>query len=180
MESAHACRSSKRPPSRSCARQLPDGGFNIYVEGPSELNATIKAYFALKVAGTAPEDPRMRKARERILALGGLQAANSYVKLNLNLFNLYPREYCPSVPPEVMLMPARFLYQMSAWTRAIVVSLAIVHAANPCRPVPAGFNLEELIDPRRSLALSSTAASSPGTIFSSSATAFSSIGSATG
>ena len=33
--------------------QLPDGGWNIYEGGPSELNATVKAYFALKVAGDA-------------------------------------------------------------------------------------------------------------------------------
>ena len=28
-------------------RQLPDGGWSIYPGGPSELNATCKAYFAL-------------------------------------------------------------------------------------------------------------------------------------
>ena len=32
-------------------RQLADGGWNIYLGGPSELNATVKAYFALKLAG---------------------------------------------------------------------------------------------------------------------------------
>src|SRR6202163_4848896 len=32
-------------------RQLSDGGFNIYPQGPTDLNATIKAYFALKLAG---------------------------------------------------------------------------------------------------------------------------------
>src|SRR5271169_3644495 len=40
------------------ARQLEDGGFNIYLQGPSEINASIKAYFALKVAGISPEDER--------------------------------------------------------------------------------------------------------------------------
>src|ERR1039457_4587729 len=39
------------------ARQLPDGGFNIYAKGPSEISATVKAYFALKVAGLALPDP---------------------------------------------------------------------------------------------------------------------------
>src|ERR1700674_3302118 len=34
-------------------RQLLDGGWNIYVGGPSELNATIKAYLGLKLAGDA-------------------------------------------------------------------------------------------------------------------------------
>src|SRR5262252_1511252 len=29
-------------------RQLPDGGFNIYAGGPSEISATVKAYCALK------------------------------------------------------------------------------------------------------------------------------------
>src|SRR5437762_12425756 len=32
-------------------RQLPDGGWNIYYAGPSEVNASVKAYFALKLAG---------------------------------------------------------------------------------------------------------------------------------
>ena len=39
------------------ARQLPDGGFNIYAEGPSEISATVKAYTALKLAGLAYDDP---------------------------------------------------------------------------------------------------------------------------
>ncbi len=43
-------------------RQLPDGGWNIYYKGPSELNATLKAYFALKLAGFLPDDARMVKA----------------------------------------------------------------------------------------------------------------------
>jgi len=133
------------------ARQLPDGGFNIYAKGPSEISATVKAYFALKVAGLALDDPSLARARARILELGGIQAANSYVKINLSLFDMYPRQYCPSIPPEVMFLPGNFIYQMSAWTRAIVVSLAIVHSSNPRRPVPAGFNLDELYTPGVSL-----------------------------
>ena len=34
-------------------RQLPDGGWNLYEGGPANLSATIKAYFALKMAGRA-------------------------------------------------------------------------------------------------------------------------------
>jgi squalene-hopene/tetraprenyl-beta-curcumene cyclase len=135
------------------SRQLEDGGFNIYVGGPSEVSASVKAYFALKLAGVAVADPRMAALRERILALGGIQAANSYVKVNLSLFDLYPRESCPSIPPEIAFLPFNLLYQMSSWTRAIVVSLSVVHAANPQRPVPAGFNLDELWAPGVSAAL---------------------------
>jgi squalene-hopene/tetraprenyl-beta-curcumene cyclase len=125
-------------------RQLAGGGFNIYVDGPAEISASVKAYTALKLAGIDPEDIRMRRLRQRILDLGGIQAANSYVKINLSLFDLFPRQHCPSIPPEVVLLPFDFLYQMSAWTRAIVVSLSIVHSSNPRRPVPKDFELREL------------------------------------
>ncbi len=132
------------------ARQLPDGGFNIYPTGPSEISACVKAYFALKLGGVPVSDARLIRLRDRILALGGIQSSNSYVKVNLSLFDLYPREYCPSIPPEIMLLPGKLLYRMSSWTRAIVIALAIVHAHNPRRPVPKGFNLDELHLPGRS------------------------------
>jgi squalene-hopene/tetraprenyl-beta-curcumene cyclase len=138
------------------ARQLPDGGFSIYPEGPSEVNATVKAYFALKLAGLAARtdaagDPRLARARERILALGGIQACNSYVKINLSLFGLYPRQYTPSIPPE-MILAGNFIYELSSWTRAIVIPLSVVQALNPGRPVPAGFTLEEIFKPGAALA----------------------------
>src|SRR6202140_5637675 len=61
-------------------RQLPDGGWSIYPGGPSELNATSKAYFALKLAGDAPDAAHMTKARETVHRLGGLEHTNSYVR----------------------------------------------------------------------------------------------------
>jgi squalene-hopene/tetraprenyl-beta-curcumene cyclase len=128
------------------ARQLPDGGFNIYPQGPSDVSATVKAYFSLKLAGLDYDDTRLARARERILALGGIQAANSYVKVNLSLFDLFPREHAPSIPPEIVLL-GNFIYEMSSWTRAIVIPLSIVHAMNPRRPVPKGFHLRELFLP---------------------------------
>ncbi|MGA2182060.1 MAG: squalene--hopene cyclase [Bryobacteraceae bacterium] len=133
------------------ARQLPDGGFSVYPSGPSEVNATVKAYFALKLAGMDADDPRLTRARERILALGGIQAANSYVKINLSLFGLYPRQYTPSIPPEMILV-GNFIYELSSWTRAIVIPLSIVQALDPARPVPAGFTIEELFKPGAALA----------------------------
>lgn len=127
-------------------RQLPDGGFNIFHDGEAEISATVKAYFALKVAGVPAADPRMKAARRSILDRGGIQKANSYVKVNLSLFNLYPREGTPAIPPELML-GGGLIYEMSSWTRAIVIALSIVHSMNPARPVPAGFNLQELFVP---------------------------------
>ncbi|HEY2842951.1 MAG TPA: squalene--hopene cyclase [Bryobacteraceae bacterium] len=132
------------------ARQLPDGGFSIYEKGPSEVSASIKAYVALKLGGLAFDDANLTRLRERILALGGLQAANSYVKINLSLFGLFPREHTPSIPPELNLF-GNVIYEMSSWTRAIVTPLSILHSMNPNRPVPQGFNVDELMVPGVSL-----------------------------
>jgi squalene-hopene/tetraprenyl-beta-curcumene cyclase len=66
-------------------RQLEDGGWNIYFGGPSELNATIKAYVALRIAGDAPECDHMQRAAKRAHELGGLESANSYTRLYLAL-----------------------------------------------------------------------------------------------
>ena len=134
-------------------RQLPDGGFNIYAGGPSEVSATVKAYCALKLAGEDPESAPLRRARQRILALGGLQAANSYVKINLSLFGLYPRKHAPTVPPEIVMLPGNVLYEMSSWTRSILVPLSIVQARGANRRAPTGFHLDELLLPGVKLAL---------------------------
>src|SRR5713226_6270355 len=54
------------------SRQLPDGGWSIYPGGPSELNATCKAYFALKLAGDSTDSTHMVQARKTVHRLGGL------------------------------------------------------------------------------------------------------------
>jgi squalene-hopene/tetraprenyl-beta-curcumene cyclase len=135
------------------ARQLPDGGWWIYPGGGAEVNATARAYAALKIAGVDPDSEPMRKARERVLALGGLQAANSYTKLNFSLFGLFPRQFVPTVPPEMVLAPGDLIYEMSSWTRAILVPLSIVQAKGGVRRVPRGINLDELLAPHKKLTL---------------------------
>jgi squalene-hopene/tetraprenyl-beta-curcumene cyclase len=135
------------------ARQLADGGWKIYEGGPAEINATARAYTAMKVAGLDPSTPAMAKARERVLSLGGLQSCNSYTKINLSLFGLYPRQYVPSIPPELLLVPGNLLYEMSSWTRGIIVPLSIVQAIGGERPVPDGFHVQELFAPGKRLAL---------------------------
>src|SRR5271170_7607108 len=64
-------------------RQLDDGGWNIYFGGPSELNATIKAYVALRLAGDFADSEHMLRACKRVHELGGLEGSNSYTRLYL-------------------------------------------------------------------------------------------------
>ena len=136
-------------------RQLPDGGWNIYFGGPSELNATVKAYFALKLAGDRPDASHMQLACRRVHELGGLEATNSFTRFYLALVGAVDWDIVPAVPPELMLLPNWFainIYEMSSWTRGIVIPLAILYASKPRFALPAAAGVDELFrDPSRNV-----------------------------
>ena len=128
-------------------RQLPDGGWNIYPHGPAEVNATIKAYLALKLAGVPATDPRMLKARAMANALGGVPRMNTFSKLYLALIGLVGWNHVPTIPCEVLLIGKWFhvnFWDMSNWSRAMLVPLAIINHFRPTRPLQNGVNLDEL------------------------------------
>ncbi|MBI4425259.1 MAG: squalene--hopene cyclase, partial [Elusimicrobia bacterium] len=134
------------------AQQLPDGGWPIYRNGPAEISATVKAYWALKFAGRTAEDPALRKARQRIDALGGVHRVNTYSKFYMALFGLYDWRGVPTIPPELMCFPNWFsfnIYEMSAWTRSIVVPLSIIWAERPKAQCPPHARLDELFPDER-------------------------------
>jgi squalene-hopene/tetraprenyl-beta-curcumene cyclase len=129
-------------------KQLPDGGWAIYQGGPAEVSASAKAYFVLKLLGDSPDAPHMRKARAVIRGLGGLDATNSFTRIYLAIFGQYPWERCPAVPPEIILLPLSApinLYEMSSWSRGIVVPLAVIWATRPSCPVPPRAGIQELL-----------------------------------
>jgi squalene-hopene/tetraprenyl-beta-curcumene cyclase len=130
---------------RICSMQLDDGGWNIYHGGPAEVNATVKAYLALKLAGICPTDPRMLKAREMAVHLGGVPRMNTFSKQYLALLDLWPWKYVPTVPPEVLMIGKWFhvnFWDMSNWSRAMLVPLAIISHFKPTRNC--GVTLDEL------------------------------------
>src|SRR5271165_3819454 len=86
-------------------RQNEDGGWPIYNDGPSNISASVKAYFALKMAGYSPEHPQLQKARQRILANGGVTAVNTFTKIYLCTLGQYEYDAVPAVPPELILFP---------------------------------------------------------------------------
>ncbi|HET9399634.1 MAG TPA: squalene--hopene cyclase [Candidatus Acidoferrales bacterium] len=128
-------------------RQLEDGGWNIYFGGPSELNASVKAYFALRLAGDSAAAPQMIRARNRIHELGGLEATNSYTRFYFALVGLVGWDMVPAIPPELMLLPSWFylnIYEMSSWTRGIVIPLVILYALKPRWSVGKDIRVDEL------------------------------------
>jgi squalene-hopene/tetraprenyl-beta-curcumene cyclase len=128
-------------------KQLPDGGWNIFEGGPSELNATVKAYVALRLAGESATAPALLRAKEKVLELGGLEATNSYVRFYLAMVGGVDWSIVPCIPPELMLLPDWFpinIHEMSSWTRGIVIPLALVYAHKPDWRLPAGITVTEL------------------------------------
>ena len=58
-------------------------------------------------------------------------APNVFTKITLALFGQYDWQGIPSMPPEIILAPKRFyfnLYAMSYWSRVVIVPLLIIFA----------------------------------------------------
>ncbi|MBI4605711.1 MAG: squalene--hopene cyclase, partial [Planctomycetes bacterium] len=128
-------------------RQLPDGSWNLHPSGPGEISASVKAYFALKLAGHSASEPFMVRARSAILRMGGIEAVNSFTKIYLSFLNQYDFEKIPAIPPEVMLLPRFFyfnIYEVSYWSRAILIPLSVLYAKKPQRGVRTDISIREL------------------------------------
>ena len=129
------------------SKLLPEGGVAIFPGGTPELSGSVKAYLALKMAGDPIDASHMVRAREAILAAGGITKCNTFTKIYLAMVGLYPWDGCPAIPPELIMMPKWFsfsIYNMSSWSRAMLVPLSIIRANQPIRPLPAEWNLDEL------------------------------------
>ena len=135
--------------------QLEDGGWNAYHGGPAEVNATVKAYLALKLAGMPMTDPRMLCARQMAVSLGGVPRLNTFSKLYLALLGLFPWQYLPTIPCETILIGKWFhvnFYEMSSWSRSMIVPLAIINHFKPTRHCdvsldelhPAGYHARDM------------------------------------
>ncbi len=129
------------------SRQNEDGGWSIYPGGPSNVSASVKVYFGLKLAGYTMDHPAMRRARSKILELGGVTEVNTFTKLYLCFFGQYDYDAVPAIPPEIVLFPNWFwfnIYEISSWSRAMLVPLSICYAKKPFKKLPDEMGIEEL------------------------------------
>jgi squalene-hopene/tetraprenyl-beta-curcumene cyclase len=118
-----------------------DGGWPLYHGGELDLSCTIKAYYALKLAGDDPHAPHMKRAREAVLARGGAAKANVFTRIALALFEQVPWRAVPFMPVEIMLLPRWFPFhidRVSYWSRTVMVPLLVLcslraRAVNPSR-----------------------------------------------
>jgi squalene-hopene/tetraprenyl-beta-curcumene cyclase len=127
--------------------QNEDGGWSSYVTGPSNVSVSVKAYFGLKLAGYRADHPALQRARQKILEMGGVTKVNTFAKLYLCIFGQYDYDAVPAIPPEIILFPRWFwfnIYEISSWSRAMLVPLSICYAKKPFKKIPREMGVEEL------------------------------------
>jgi len=130
------------------------GGWGQFPGAPTDLSATVKAYFALKLAGDSPDAPHMAAAREAILRLGGAERINTFSMFYLACLGQVSWDACPAIPPQIAMLPRWFpfhLDKVAAWTRTMILPLALCTALRPVRALPAHLGINELFldDSRR-------------------------------
>jgi squalene-hopene/tetraprenyl-beta-curcumene cyclase len=129
------------------ARQAEHGGWPLYHNGELDLSCTIKAYYALKLAGDNTQAPHMVKARAAILERGGAAKANVFTRIALALFGELPWRGVPYIPVEIMLLPKWFPFhidKVSYWSRTVMVPLFILCTRKPKAKNPRNVGIREL------------------------------------
>ncbi len=97
--------------------------------------------------GDPPDAPHMARARELTPRLGGAEACNTFTRFYFACLGQVSFDSCPSIPPEVVFLPKRAyfnLYNVSAWTRTMILPLGIVTTLRPVRRLPDALGIREL------------------------------------
>ena len=93
----------------------------------------------------------MQKAKHCILGMGGIMKSNCFTKIYLAMFGQVDWQAVPAVPAEMILFPPGFyfsIYEMSYWSRCIVVPLSIAIDKKPHIPVGDDMLKELYLIPR--------------------------------
>ena len=124
-----------------------DGGWPLFFGGDGDISASVKAYFALKLAGDLIDAPHMRRARAFVLAGGGAARANVFTRITLALFGAVPWRGVPAMPVEIMLLPRWSPFhidKVSYWSRTVLVPLLVLMSLRPRAANPRGVGIGEL------------------------------------
>lgn len=127
--------------------QNADGGWSLYPGGPSSVHYGVKCYLALKLMGWTADDPVLVRARENVLSLGGVVECNTFTKIYLCALGQYDYDAVPAVPPEMLLFPNWFyfnIYEISSWSRSILVPLSVIYSTKPFKKLPPEQGIDEL------------------------------------
>ncbi|NOG55742.1 MAG: squalene--hopene cyclase [Planctomycetes bacterium] len=123
------------------AQQRPDDGAWVQYPGAApDVSATVKAYLCLLLSGShSDNDETMRRTEHLIRAHGGAETVNTFSMFYFACLGLVDWDACPAIPPELVFQPhwsPFHLAKMSAWSRTMVLPLAICSALRPVRQLP--------------------------------------------
>ena len=128
-------------------QQRNHGGWELYFGDGGELSTSVEAYMGLRLCGVPADDPALLKAKDFILARGGISKTRIFTKFHLALIGCYDWKGLPSIPPWIMFLPEWgpfTIYDMSSWARGSTVPLAIVFDRKPVYDVNPQFDMKEL------------------------------------
>ncbi|MDD5462144.1 MAG: squalene--hopene cyclase [Methylococcales bacterium] len=129
------------------SRQSENGSYPLFTGGPGDLSASVKVYYALKLAGDSIAAPHMVKLRNFILSKGGAAKANVFTRIALATFKQLPWRGVPYIPVEIMLFPKWFpfhLDKVSYWSRTVMVPLFILCTLKATAKNPKQVSILEL------------------------------------
>jgi squalene-hopene/tetraprenyl-beta-curcumene cyclase len=127
--------------------QNPDGSWPLFHEGPGNISATVKGYWALKLIGEDIDAAHMARARSWLLGQGGAARANVFTRIAMALFGQVPWRAVPTMPVECMLLPRWFPFHMSKiayWSRTVLTPLLVLYAKRAQAENPTGLDIREL------------------------------------
>ncbi|WOH68299.1 squalene--hopene cyclase [Bradyrhizobium sp. BWA-3-5] len=129
------------------------GGWPLVQDGPFDMSASVKSYFALKMIGDSIDAPHMVRAREAIRSRGGAAGSNVFTRFLLAFFGVLSWRAVPVLPIEIMLLPMWspfHINKISYWARTTMVPLMVLAALKPLAKNPKGVGIDELFlqDPK--------------------------------
>jgi len=128
-------------------QQQEDGGWRLYYGAPSDLSTSVECYLALKLTGQDAESSEMQRARELIVARGGVEEVRVFSKIWLAMLGEWEWKGTPYLAPELMLIPNGLplnIYEFGSWARATIVPMTIILSQRPTWPVPNEVRIDEL------------------------------------
>ena len=129
------------------SKQNKDGGWPLYYDGESNVSASVKAYYALKLSGVSPNSKLMKLAKEFIIKNGGAEQSNVFTRITLAQFGQISWEAIPFMPIEIINFPKWFpfnIYKISYWSRTVLIPLLIIMDRKPLANNPNGIDIQEL------------------------------------
>ncbi len=128
-------------------KQQEDGGWSLYPGGYTNISCTVKAYYALKLAGDDIESSHMLLAKRAIIERGGAAKSNVFTRIMLAMFQQVHWRAVPFIPVEIMLLPKWFPFHISKisyWSRTVMVPLFILYSFRATAKNPTKIDVREL------------------------------------